>query len=205
MAVDHRLRGLAYVGDATELDITADTMSLLLNWLYAGVKASLTLSQAVSLFKLSHHFDTGKLQHQCEQTLNASVGLEALPQLEDLTDSFHCVQLKKTCQHFRALLDEDGLKQLDEGLAWYAAAQAVQDPICRAYMPPQADPSSGARRSSALSRQRAPCRCSNPHRYWRVPDHQLATRSHPRVQFKSKVLSQSIVLPRPTALPHLVV
>ena len=114
MAVDHRLRGLAYVGDATELDITADTMSLLLNWLYAGVKASLTLSQAVSLFKLSHHFDTGKLQHQCEQTLNASVGLEALPQLEDLTDSFHCVQLKKvwTCHAATSWLKPQSLAHL---------------------------------------------------------------------------------------------
>ena len=34
----------------------------------------------------------------------------------------------QTCQHFRALLDEDGLKQLDEGLAWYAAAQVAQPP-----------------------------------------------------------------------------
>ena len=51
------------------------------------------------LFKLSHRFDIDKLQHQCQQTLKASVGLEAFPQLEDLADSFHCVQLKEvwTC------------------------------------------------------------------------------------------------------------
>ncbi|DBA93299.1 TPA: hypothetical protein ACH3X2_003581 [Trebouxia sp. C0005] len=131
-------------GNATELvfeDITADGMGLLLNWLYARFKASLTLSQAETLFKLSHRFDIVKLQHQCEQTLKASVGMEALPQLEDLADSFHCMELKEACQRFRTLLDEDGLQQLDERLACYAAAQGVQDPICRAQMPAQAGPS----------------------------------------------------------------
>ena len=29
------------------------------------------------------------------------------------------------CQHFKALLDEDGLKQLDERLAHYTAAQVM--------------------------------------------------------------------------------
>ena len=101
MVVAQKLKELAHAGN-TELvfeDITADAMGLLLNWLYAGFKASLTLSQAISLFKLSHRFDIAKLQHQCEQTLKASVGLEELPQLEDLADSFHCVQLKEvwTC------------------------------------------------------------------------------------------------------------
>ncbi len=98
MVAEHRLKGLADAGNASELvfeDITADAMGLLLNWLYAGFKASLTLSQAVSLFKLSHRFDIVKLQHQCEQTLKASVGMEALPQLEDLADSFHCMELKE--------------------------------------------------------------------------------------------------------------
>ncbi|KAL0029593.1 hypothetical protein WJX79_006825 [Trebouxia sp. C0005] len=129
-------------GNTTELvfeDITADAMGLLLNWLYARFKASLTLSQAVTLFKLSHRFDIVKLQHQCEQTLKASVAMEAMPQLEDLADSYHCMELKEACQHFRTLLDEDGLKQLDEHLACYAAAQGMQDAICRAQMPAQAD------------------------------------------------------------------
>ncbi|DBA93304.1 TPA: hypothetical protein ACH3X2_003586 [Trebouxia sp. C0005] len=131
-------------GNTTELvfeDITADAMGLLLNWLYARFKASLTLSQAVTLFKLSHRFDIVKLQHQCEQTLKASVAMEAMPQLEDLADSYHCMELKEACQHFRTLLDEDGLKQLDEHLACYAAAQGMQDAICRAQMPAQAGPS----------------------------------------------------------------
>lgn len=32
----------------------------------------------------------------------------------------------QACQHFRTLLDEDGMKQLDERLACYAAAQVMQ-------------------------------------------------------------------------------
>ena len=58
-----------YAGNTSELvfdDITADTMGLLLKWMYAGFKARLTLNQAVSLFEVSHRFDMGKLQHQCE-------------------------------------------------------------------------------------------------------------------------------------------
>ncbi len=34
----------------------------------------------------------------------------------------------QACQHFKALLDEDGLKQLDERLAHYTAAQVMRPP-----------------------------------------------------------------------------
>ena len=98
MFVDRVLRGHACAGNASELvfnDITADAMGLLLNWMYAGFKARLTLNQAVSLFKVSHRFNMGKLQHQCEQTIKASIGMEAYAQVENLAHCFHCVELKE--------------------------------------------------------------------------------------------------------------
>jgi hypothetical protein len=68
-------------------------MQLLLEWIYGKVKASLTLSQAASLFQLAHKFDILELQLQCEQTLKASVAMETYHQLQDLATRFDCTPL----------------------------------------------------------------------------------------------------------------
>ncbi|KAL0053150.1 hypothetical protein WJX82_001613 [Trebouxia sp. C0006] len=129
-------------GGRTELpfgDVAADAMQLLLEWIYGKVKASLTLSQAASLFQLAHKFDILELQLQCEQTLKASVAMETYHQLQDLATRFDCTPLMQVCNRFQERLDEGGLKQLEEHLASYTAAQVVHPPLYGAQMPAYAE------------------------------------------------------------------
>ena len=69
--------------------LTADTMSLLLDWVYDEFNVDLTLPQTVSLFVASHMLDVMDLHCQCEHVLTTFITMDTFFQLSDLAETYH--------------------------------------------------------------------------------------------------------------------
>lgn len=68
--------------------LTAETMSLLLDWVYDEFNVDLTLPQTVSLFVASHMLDVSNLHLQCEQVLKSFITMDTFFQLSGLAEVY---------------------------------------------------------------------------------------------------------------------
>ncbi|DBA93308.1 TPA: Galactose oxidase, central domain [Trebouxia sp. C0005] len=81
--------------------LTAETMSLLLDWVYDELNVDLTLPQTVSLFVASHMLDVTDLHLQCEHVLKTFITVDTFFQLSDLAETY-CIggALAQACGAF---------------------------------------------------------------------------------------------------------
>jgi len=68
--------------------LTAETMSLLLDWVYDDFNVDLTFPQTVSLFLASHMLDITDLHIQCERVLETFISMDTFFQLRDLAEAY---------------------------------------------------------------------------------------------------------------------
>jgi len=68
--------------------LTAETMSLLLDWVYDDFNVDLTYPQTVSLFLASHMLDITDLHLQCERVLKTFITMDTFFQLSDLAGAY---------------------------------------------------------------------------------------------------------------------
>ncbi len=74
-------------------DVTAEAVSLMLDFLYGGFTASLTFSQAKALFQASHKYEIKELQEQCERALQALISVEVFDQMVEVATQCNCAVL----------------------------------------------------------------------------------------------------------------
>ncbi len=70
-------------------DVSPESVSLMLDFLYGDFKASLTFAEAVGLFCTSHKYDVTELQQQCERALVALMSQQTIYELENLVTQYH--------------------------------------------------------------------------------------------------------------------
>ena len=73
--------------------VTAETVDLMLDWLYGAFQASLSLPQIVALFQASHMFAITQLEAQCVEALKVFMSSQTCLQLADLAIEHHCPTL----------------------------------------------------------------------------------------------------------------
>ena len=67
------------------IDMSGDTMGLLIDWLYADFKDDLSWQQYADLLQVAHKYDIAELQLQCETALGVLISCENWCHLMDLT------------------------------------------------------------------------------------------------------------------------
>ncbi len=73
--------------------VTAETVDLMLDWLYGAFQASLSLPQIVALFQASHMFAITQLEAQCVEALKVFMSNHTCLQLVNLAIEHHCPTL----------------------------------------------------------------------------------------------------------------
>ncbi len=76
------------LSDEDRYGLTAETMSLLLDWVYDDFNVDLTFPQTVSLFVASHMLDVSDLHLQCEHVLKSFITMDTFFQLKDLAEAY---------------------------------------------------------------------------------------------------------------------
>jgi len=75
--------------------LSTETMGLLVDWLYARLKESITWEQRLALFHANHMYQICELQLECEYILTSSVSSETLPVLADIAESMIALQFSR--------------------------------------------------------------------------------------------------------------
>ena len=75
------------------VDVTAEAVSLMLDFLYGGFTASLTFSLAKALFQAIHKYEVKELQEQCERALQALISVEVFDQMVEVATRCNCAVL----------------------------------------------------------------------------------------------------------------
>ena len=70
-------------------DVSPESVSLMLDFLYGDFKASLTFAEAAALFRTSHKYDITELQQQCEGALVALMSQRTIFEFENLVIQYH--------------------------------------------------------------------------------------------------------------------
>jgi len=76
-------------------DMTADTMGLLLDFLYGAPKPSLTFEEAADLFAVSDQYAIIELHLQCTRILKAMINMETV-----------CMLTRLACDHLNTDLEQ---------------------------------------------------------------------------------------------------
>ena len=69
-------------------EISCDTMSLVVNWVYKEFMEGLNLRQYVALYQAAHQYNIEGLQMQCIRVLEGSVNPETVLWLEQLAAAY---------------------------------------------------------------------------------------------------------------------
>lgn len=70
-------------------DVSPESVSMMLDFLYGDFKASLTFAEAAALFRASHKYDVTELQQQCERALVALMSQQTVYELVNLVIQYH--------------------------------------------------------------------------------------------------------------------
>ena len=70
-------------------------MDLLLEWIYGGLEATPSLSEAKLLFEAANKFDLPELQFRCEQLMAEHLDLQSYPELHELARCFNASVLEQ--------------------------------------------------------------------------------------------------------------
>lgn len=74
-------------------DVAAETVELLLQFIYGCLQPGLTLPEVVALFQASDKYALASLHHQCTRLLTAHISFGNIFQLADLAQLHNCPSL----------------------------------------------------------------------------------------------------------------
>ena len=69
-------------------DVSPETVTLMLDFLYGDFKARLTFAEAAALFRASHKYSVTELQQQCERALLALISQHTIYDLLNLATQY---------------------------------------------------------------------------------------------------------------------
>ncbi|KAL3143280.1 hypothetical protein ABBQ38_002123 [Trebouxia sp. C0009 RCD-2024] len=87
-------------------DVAAETVELLLQFIYGCLQPGLTLPEVVALFQASDKYALASLHHQCTRLLTAHISFGNIFQLADLAQLHNCPSLLQACLDYVESLQE---------------------------------------------------------------------------------------------------